>query len=225
MRVELASVTKKYGTKENGLCILSNVSACFEEGYSYAICGPSGIGKSTLLHLIARLDNVTSGSVHIGNTEVSRLSEEAASRFRRDHIGMIFQFHHLLPEFTAKENVMMPLLIKGENERDAAETADSLLERVDVANRGEHRPSELSGGEQQRVAIARAVVAKPQLLLADEPTGNLDPKNSQSVTELLSQLVTEYGGTLIVVTHSADLSTSMDVEYVMSSGGALSLKA
>ncbi|NBW40261.1 ATP-binding cassette domain-containing protein, partial [bacterium] len=125
----------------------------------------------------------------------------------------------------AKENVMMPLLIKGENERDAAETADSLLERVDVANRGEHRPSELSGGEQQRVAIARAVVAKPQLLLADEPTGNLDPKNSQSVTELLSQLVTEYGGTLIVVTHSADLSTSMDVEYVMSSGGALSLKA
>ena len=223
MNIQLTNVTKDYGSGKTEVRILSNLTIGFTPGRSYAICGPSGIGKSTLLHVIARLDNVTRGSIHIGETEVSILSEEASSRFRRDHIGMIFQFHHLLPEFTAKENVMMPLLIKGCSEHEAALVAEQILERVGVTHRNEHRPSELSGGEQQRVAIARAMVTKPQLLLADEPTGNLDPNNAAAVTDLLYTLVSENNGTLIVVTHSQELAARMDVEYEMSAGGNLSL--
>lgn len=224
MNIQLSNVTKEYGSGKTAVTILRDLTVTFTPGQSYAICGPSGIGKSTLLHIIARLDNVTTGSIHIGETEISSLSEEASSRFRRDHIGMIFQFHHLLPEFTAKENVMMPLLIKGYSEHEAALAAEQIIEKVGVSHRDEHRPSELSGGEQQRIAIARALVTKPPLLLADEPTGNLDPSNARAVTELLCKLVSENGGTLIVVTHSNELAARMDVEYEMSAGGNLSLK-
>jgi lipoprotein-releasing system ATP-binding protein len=221
MDITLSKVTKSYGEGATALTILSELSATFKGGHSYAVRGPSGIGKSTLLQILARLDNVTSGEVSIGDTCISALSEEEASRFRRDHIGMIFQFHHLLPEFSARENIMMPLLIQGKSEPEATLEADRLLERVGIENRATHLPAELSGGEQQRVAIARALVAKPALLLADEPTGNLDPSNAELITELLLDLVREIHGTLIVVTHSPSLAGALDVQYEMQAGGAL----
>ncbi|MCB0329990.1 MAG: ABC transporter ATP-binding protein [Bdellovibrionales bacterium] len=222
MEIVLANVSKHYGSGNRVLHILKGVSAVFESGKTHAIRGPSGIGKSTLLHLLARLDNVNEGEVRVGGTEISSLSEEESSLFRRKNIGMIFQFHHLLPEFTARENVMMPLLIRGEEEGAAGEEADRLLTRIGIDNRSHHRPSELSGGEQQRVAIARALAGKPGVVLADEPTGNLDPENAESISALLCELTKEVDGTLIVVTHSPTLAGQMDNQYVMEAGGKLS---
>ncbi|MCI5065985.1 ABC transporter ATP-binding protein [bacterium] len=226
MDITLQGVTKRFGTHETALEVFSEVNATFAEGKSYAIQGPSGIGKSTLLHLIGRLDNVSSGSILIGQTDVCALSEEEASLFRRRHIGMIFQFHHLLPEFSARENIMMPLLIRGVEEGLAGDEADRMLERVGMVDRSLHRPTQLSGGEQQRIAIARAVVGQPEILLADEPTGNLDPQNAESISALLCELAAEAGGTLLVVTHSPSLAEQMDVRFEMgSSAGGARLRA
>lgn len=186
-----------------------------------AIIGRSGIGKSTLMHLLGGLDTPTSGSVRYGEHVVSAMSSDQRAAFRGKHVGFIFQFHHLLPEFSALENVSMPLIIAGVDTRAAQERAAVLLERMGIAERMGHLPSQLSGGEQQRVAIARALVTQPRVVLADEPTGNLDVNTAAEVQELLLEMNREQRNTLIIVTHSRELARSMDLVVEMLPGGAL----
>jgi len=170
------------------------------------ITGVSGSGKSTLLHLIGGMDKPDKGSIRILDMDIASLSPSDLSGFRNETIGFVFQFHHLLPEFTALENVMMPLLIRGISPAEARDRAISLLRDVGLGQRTHHRPGELSGGEQQRVALARALVGKPQLLLADEPTGNVDPQTGQAIGELFCELHAKHGLTSIIVTHNARLA-------------------
>ncbi|MBM4178560.1 MAG: ABC transporter ATP-binding protein [Ignavibacteria bacterium] len=189
--------------------VLRGASVVVDKGEFVAIVGPSGAGKSTLLHVLASLDTFDSGDIklHIdGNDyDYGAMTEPMYARLRQDHIGFVYQFHHLLPEFTARENVMMPSLIRGDGKKVTSERAAMLLERVGLYERAEHMPSELSGGEQQRVAIARAVMNAPAILFADEPTGNLDSTNAGHVRSLLQDLQAEYSLTCIVATHSSEL--------------------
>ena len=178
-------------------------------GETIALVGASGAGKTTLLHIMGTLDLPSEGTVVFQGEEIFRRSETALASFRNRTIGFVFQFHHLLPEFTALENVMMPGLINRQKRRDVEDTAAELLKKVGLGHRLTHRPTELSGGEQQRVAIARALLQSPALLLADEPTGNLDRKTSDEVHDVLRQLHDEMGLTLIIVTHNERLATSM----------------
>jgi lipoprotein-releasing system ATP-binding protein len=175
-----------------------------------AIVGESGVGKSTLLHILGTLDRPTGGEVWFDGENLTNKSDRDLAQFRNREIGFIFQFHHLLPDFTALENVMMPALIAGTAADTARRRASDLLGRVGLAERLEHRPGELSGGEQQRVAVARAIVQEPRAVLADEPTGNLDPHTGEGVQELLLELNREHDITLVVVTHSVTLAGAMD---------------
>ncbi|OPZ66246.1 MAG: Lipoprotein-releasing system ATP-binding protein LolD [bacterium ADurb.Bin478] len=179
-------------------------------GEAVAIVGVSGAGKSTLLHLLAGLDRPTAGKIELQGQSYQALSDEQLARVRARSIGIVYQAHHLLPEFTALENVMMPALIARHDQKDADKTARELLSDVGLAHRLTHRPGELSGGEQQRVAIARALALSPELLLADEPTGNLDMKTSEGVHELLSELQARRGLTLVIVTHNEHLAAAME---------------
>jgi lipoprotein-releasing system ATP-binding protein len=178
-------------------------------GETVAIVGASGVGKSTLLHIIGTLDRPTGGRVEVGGQEVFALGEEALAAFRNRHIGFVFQFHHLLPEFTALENVMMPALIARWKAHRAREAATALLQEVGLDDRAAHRTGELSGGEQQRVAVARALVLGPRLLVADEPTGNLDERTGARVQELLMRLNRQRGLTTLVATHNEGLASSL----------------
>ena len=187
-------------------------------GEQVAVVGSSGAGKSTLLHLIGALDAPTSGEIHFDGNDVSRMRPKALAAFRNRTIGFMFQFHHLLPEFTALENVMMPALIARLPKREAAEKARRWLEQVGLSHRLDHRPGELSGGEQQRTALARALVVDPKLLLADEPTGNLDSGTSEGIHELFDRLNTEAGTAMLVVTHNRDLASRMQRRLVMRDG-------
>jgi lipoprotein-releasing system ATP-binding protein len=183
-----------------------------------AIVGESGVGKSTLLHILGTLDRPTGGEVWFDGENLTSKSDRDLAHFRNREIGFIFQFHHLLPDFTALENVMMPALI-GRTSADAARRrAGHLLDRVGLAERLEHRPGELSGGEQQRVAVARALVQEPRAVLADEPTGNLDPATGEGVQNLLMELNREHNITLVVVTHSATLASAMDRTLRLTAG-------
>jgi lipoprotein-releasing system ATP-binding protein len=175
-----------------------------------AVVGPSGAGKSTLLHLLGGLDRASSGTVKVAEFDISKLSDVDLARFRNREIGFIFQFHHLLPEFSAVENIMMPLLINRSSSRAARERALSLLEAVSLRDRATHRPGELSGGEQARIALARALVARPRLLLADEPTGDLDSKTSESIHSLLKEVHRSQHLTSIIVTHNERLAAICD---------------
>ncbi len=192
--------------------VLRGASIVVESNEFVAIVGPSGAGKSTLLHVLASIDSFDSGAIRVRGKrklyDYGTMSDNDFARFRLEHIGFVYQFHHLLPEFTALENIMMPALIRGDARRDASRRAEMLLERVGLAERSTHMPSELSGGEQQRVAIARAIMNKPALLFADEPTGNLDSANAQHVRALLRELQQEESLTCIVATHSAELAES-----------------
>jgi lipoprotein-releasing system ATP-binding protein len=190
--------------------VLSGIDLNIAGGETVAIVGESGVGKSTLLHLLGGLDRPNQGTVCVGGTDLGPLRDRELARFRSDRIGFVFQFHHLLPDFTALENVMMPCLIAGEAPAAAKDRATAILERVGLAERLLHRPGELSGGEQQRVAVARAVVRRPALVLADEPTGNLDPDTGSEVERLLIELNHEAGITCVVVTHSPRLAGAMD---------------
>jgi lipoprotein-releasing system ATP-binding protein len=190
--------------------VLSGIDLTIAGGETVAIIGESGVGKSTLLHLLGGLDRPNQGTVRVAGTDLAPLRDRDLARFRSESIGFVFQFHHLLPDFTALENVMMPLLIAGEAPGGARGKATSLLERVGLGERLLHRPGELSGGEQQRVAVARAVVRRPALVLADEPTGNLDPDTGSEVERLLIELNREAGITCVVVTHSPRLAGAMD---------------
>ena len=199
-------VEKSYRDGAARIRVLSGVDLALEAGELAAIVGPSGCGKSTLLHVLGTLDRPDAGSVEIGGRRVDRLDPEALARFRNQTIGFVFQFHQLLPDFDALENVMMPARIAGMKAAAAAKRARSLLEDVGLSDRQDHHPGQLSGGERQRVAICRALINRPSLLLADEPTGNLDPESAEQVFRLFVDLQAERGTTALVVTHNPELA-------------------
>jgi lipoprotein-releasing system ATP-binding protein len=203
-------VTKSFARDGERVEVLKGVSLAVAAGELVSIVGPSGVGKSTLLHLLGGLERPTGGKISYGETNLAELTDLALARFRNRHAGFVFQFHHLLPEFSAVENVMLPLLIRRATQAAARERAAALLGRVGLSGRLRHRPGELSGGEQQRVAIARALVGEPAVLLADEPTGNLDSKTGEEVFELLRELNQETRLTCILITHNEELARRTD---------------
>ena len=205
--VVLDNVSKTFKSGSDDLRVLSNVSLTASRGESLAVVGTSGCGKSTLLNLIGGLDKIDSGNITACGFDVSNLSEKNLTSYRSEGVGFIFQFHYLLKDFTALENVMLPMLMKGSGQGQALSAGMELLEKVQVANRSEHFPSQLSGGERQRVALARALINDPQLILADEPTGNLDERHKALVADLLFSLTADSGKTLLLVTHAADLAS------------------
>ena len=208
--LQVRGLRKSYSSGPNRVDVLNGIDLDLEAGTTTALVGASGAGKSTLLHLLGALDRPSAGTVLFRGDDIFRKSERDLAAFRNRSIGFIFQFHHLLSEFTALENVMMPALIAGIARKEAATTAKALLADVGLAQRLTHRPGEMSGGEQQRVAIARALALSPELLLADEPTGNLDMKTSDGVHALLSDLQLKLGLTLVVVTHNERLAAAME---------------
>lgn len=217
--IHIADVHKSYAAgKGTTLEVLRGVSADIPEGALCAIVGASGAGKSTLLHILGALDRPTSGQVRIDGQDLFSLPDAELAAFRNTRLGFVFQFHHLLPEFTAVENVMMPALIAGAAPAGAETAARQLLERVGVAHRAAARPAELSGGEQQRVAVARALVNAPRVLLADEPSGNLDEENAAALQELLWSLARERSQTVIIVTHDMTLAARADALFRLHDG-------
>ena len=214
--IEIKNVTKTVRSGDEDLTILSNVSIEIPSGEFVALTGASGSGKSTLLGLIAGLDAPTSGSIEIDGEEITSMSEDALADIRSRKIGFVFQSFHLIPSLTAFENILIPLEILGADVANGR--AQSLLADVGLTNRGHHYPSELSGGEQQRVAIARAFANSPRILLADEPTGNLDSKNGKHVLELMTDLHRQNNVTLVLVTHDAELARQADRQIVLRDG-------
>jgi len=204
--LETVDLCKSFHTGERVVDVLSGISLQVHSGEIIALLGASGAGKSTLMHIMGALDRPSSGTVRYMGEDLFRKSESQLATFRNSAIGFVFQFHHLLPEFTALENVMMPVLINGMSRREAMARAETLLEEVGLKQRVSHKPGELSGGEQQRVAVARALVMDPKLLLADEPTGNLDMKTSESIHQLFTDLHASRGLTVVVVTHNEMLA-------------------
>lgn len=204
--------------KGKQLEILTGVDLSFEAGKSYSVVGRSGSGKSTLLHLIGGLDHPTEGEVAFKGRSLFEMKPDELSAWRAENLGFVFQAHHLLPDFTALENAMIPGLVLGRSPAYAAKRAQEILERLGLAERSHHKPGELSGGEQQRVAIARALANEPALVLADEPTGNLDPETGGSVAQLLFELCRDEGKTLILVTHSLEVAARTDQQYRLEQG-------
>lgn len=216
--LEASQISKSYRDGQQVTQVLHQVDLSVSAGQMVAIVGSSGSGKSTLLHILGTLDAADSGQLRIAGQEITRLNHNAKAALRNEKLGFIYQFHHLLMDFSAQENVAMPLLIRGVNVKDATAQAAELLARVGLAHRVTHKPSELSGGERQRVAIARALVTKPALVLADEPTGNLDHASAESIYQLLRQLNREFSTSFIVVTHDRELAKRLDRQYLMAEG-------
>ncbi len=207
--IQVTGLQKSYGTGAARVEVLKGIDLAVQAGESVALVGASGAGKSTLLHLLGALDRPTSGEVRFAGEDIFRRSDQQLASFRNRSIGFVFQFHHLLPEFTALENAMMPALIGGMKRDEAKGIAADLLDAVGLSHRVTHKPGELSGGEQQRVAIARALVLSPRLVLADEPTGNLDMKTSSEIHDLFAGLREQIGITLIMVTHNEQLAARL----------------
>lgn len=214
--INTIGLTKTYGTDEAEVKALQSTDLNIETGKFTAIIGPSGSGKSTLLHLMAGLDYPTEGKVIIDEKDIYELKETELSRFRRKNLGFIFQSFNLLPILTAEENIILPILMDGE--KVDQEYIDKLMDTLDITSRRNHLPSQLSGGQQQRVSIARALANKPKIIFADEPTGNLDSKNSQEVLELLKSTIKEYNQTLVMITHDSKMTEGADRIIKLSDG-------
>lgn len=212
--IEVKELHKSYGTTE----VLKGVNGRISKGDFITIVGASGAGKSTLLHLIAGLDSYNSGSISFDGMSLGNLSKKELNDYRNNHVGLVFQFHNLLPELTALENITLPRWISGKMDDSAERKANELLQLLGIEHRAHHLPNEMSGGEQQRVAIARALINEPALLLADEPTGNLDSANAAAVHELLLKLNQELGQTIVVVTHNKELAALGATKWSMTDG-------
>lgn len=208
--LEARGIRKVFSSGSEELEVLKQVDLEVERGELLAIMGVSGVGKSTLLHILGTLDRPTAGQLSIAGVEVLNMDDDDLARFRNQHIGFVFQFHHLLPEFTALENVMLPALVAAQPEEPVREEAVALLQSVGLGKRLYHRPGELSGGERQRVAVVRALIRKPLVVLADEPSGNLDAASSQNLHELIRQLSRDHQQAFVVMTHDRVLAESMD---------------
>jgi lipoprotein-releasing system ATP-binding protein len=208
--VEVRGLNKSYALQGRRLHVLRNLDLDVEKGEMVAVMGASGVGKSTLLHVLGGLDRPDNGEVRVGDIDVARVADQALVAFRNKHVGFVFQFHHLLPEFNAIENAEMPLRIARVSVAEARPRARALLERVGLGERVDHRPGMLSGGEQQRVAVARALIMQPALLLADEPTGDLDETTADALHQLLRDMHAEFGLTAIIATHNPRLANQCD---------------
>jgi len=218
--LRLENLTKSFMTGPDRLDVLTGINLTVGEGEIVAIVGPSGVGKSTLLHIMGALDTPTSGKVYVRGTDVFAMAETERAAFRNRTVGFVFQFHHLLRELTALENVMMPCLIGGMERDEAAARAEELLAAVRLSDRTHHRPGELSGGEEQRAAVARALVTRPLMVLADEPSGNLDKASSKELHDLIWGLRDSIGQTFVIVTHNPDLYERADRVIALSEGRA-----
>jgi lipoprotein-releasing system ATP-binding protein len=219
MILEAKNIHKKYTTGTSGtLEVLKGISLSFTQGEIVAIVGQSGAGKSTLVHLLGLLDKPSEGEILFEEKDVTKYSDEQISKVRNANIGFVFQFHHLLPEFSAVENVLMPALIAGKTAATQLPRAKLLLNEVGLTEREHHKPSELSGGEQQRVAVARALMNSPKIIFADEPSGNLDAENAEKLHNLLFDLRTRYNQTFVIVTHNKDLANRADRIITLSNG-------
>jgi lipoprotein-releasing system ATP-binding protein len=216
--LELVEISKEFPTRGEPLQVLEGVNLQVAQGDNLAIVGPSGCGKSTLLHILGTLDAPTSGSMRLGEVDPFELDEKALARFRNQNIGFIFQDHHLLPQLSVLENVLIPAIAEGRPDQDCVQRAHELIERVGLADRIEHRPAELSGGERERVAVARSLIHQPTLLLADEPTGNLDQTNARQIGDLLLEIQQQEKMMLIVVTHSMELAGKIDRQMRLDDG-------
>lgn len=214
----LTDLTKKFFSGEEELTVLNRLSLSLPKSSKVIVTGESGCGKSTMLNMIAGLESPTSGSILVDGYAVEKMHERELADFRRKTIGLIFQFHYLLKDFTALENIYLPAVMSGRAKKEAKEQALELLHAVGLSERAKHYPSQLSGGEQQRVAVARALINEPKILLADEPTGNLDEKNSRVVEQLLFDIVEKYQKTLILVTHDLSLCGAGDHHYHLVNG-------
>ncbi len=214
MILEATDIRKRYGTLE----VLKGVSLAVKKGEIVSLVGPSGAGKSTLLHIMGTLDKPDAGKIMIEGKEISMQSEKKLSAFRNKSIGFIFQFHHLLPEFTALENVCIPAFIAGTNKKQATQKATELLDLLKLSHRLNHKPTELSGGEQQRVAVARALMNNPALIMADEPSGNLDTNNARDLHKLFFELRDKLNQTFVIVTHNEELANMADRTVHMKDG-------
>ncbi|MGR6431227.1 ABC transporter ATP-binding protein [Rhizobium sp. PAMB 3174] len=208
--LRLEGISRSYGQGDAVLSILKGVDFSLKRGETVALVAPSGTGKSTLLQIAGLLEHPDEGDISINGVSCTHMSDDRRTAVRRSDIGFVYQFHHLLPEFSALENIMMPQLIAGLDKKEAAERASQLLDYMRIGHRGSHRPAELSGGEQQRVAIARAVANAPIVLLADEPTGNLDPETAHYVFDALEALVRQSGLAAMIATHNHDIAARMD---------------
>lgn len=220
--LKTAGLQRIYEQGGESLVILHDVDVDIRKGEIVALVGPSGSGKSTFLQMAGLLDTPTSGTIEIGGREATRLSDGARTALRRDFMGFVYQFHYLLPEFSALENVVLPQMVAGKTKKEAEMRGRDLLDKMKLSHRLDHRPARLSGGEQQRVAIARALANNPQLLIADEPTGNLDPETSAHVFEMLTDLAREEGVGALIATHNMDLAGRMDRILELKNGRILS---
>ena len=216
--ISIKDLRKTYRTESESLTILNDLSIDIEKGKKIVIAGESGSGKSTFLNIVGALDNASAGSIIVGPYNVGQMDEEDAAEYRNRFLGLIFQFHYLLKDFTALENVYLPAFMAGVNKKEAEEKALKLLDDVGLSSRVNHLPSELSGGERQRVAVARALINDPQVILADEPTGNLDPANALMIGDLLFSMADKYQKTLLLVTHDMNLASKGDKIYSIKEG-------
>jgi lipoprotein-releasing system ATP-binding protein len=218
LMIDATSLTKVYKTPASQVVVFENLNVSIQRGKLVGVIGASGAGKSTLLHLLGGLDTPTSGTVLFNGTNIFNWNGAELAHFRNSHIGFVFQFHHLLPEFTVLENTMMPMMIRSERREDMEQAAVRILERVGLGHRISHQVGEISGGEQQRVAIARSLVGKPQLLLADEPTGNLDHRTGLTIFEMIRELHAERGLTSVIATHNEKIASQCDEVWELNEG-------
>ena len=221
--LELKDITRNYGDDEHALQVLKGANFALAQGELTALVAPSGTGKSTLLHIAGLLEHATTGEVFVNGLPCGTMNDDARTAVRREEIGFVYQFHHLLPEFTALENIMIPQMVAGLTKGEAEARAAQLLDYMRMGHRATHRPGELSGGEQQRVAIARAVANAPMILLADEPTGNLDPETAGYVFDALNALVRQSGLAAIFATHNMELAARMDRRITLEDGKVIEL--